>query len=136
MDQRGCFCEGEWPAPWAATGIATFQVPGNRPTGSLRHHHDFDVHQFTSKNRIWTDTDLTATAGGAGGASLSQITACVTTPNNQFHMFYQPTFGQIYQNYFNGTSWLSEDLGGNTWGAGGMASFAIGNLQHGFYLGQ
>ena len=62
------------------------------------------------------------------------MTACATTPNKQFHVFYEPYY--VYQLYFDGTKWSSENFGIYPSGQGGMSSFAIGNLQHVFYLGQ
>jgi len=45
----------------------------------------------------------------------------------------------VYQIYFNGSSWSVQDLTGGAGQAsyygGGMSGFAIGNLQHVFYLG-
>jgi len=120
----------------AATGISAFRVPGTSQIEAYAITNDFDVHQYTFKSGAWSDIDLTATTGGPGGAALSQITACATTPNKQFHMFYEPpTFGDVYQNYFNNISWSSEDLGAPSFQSGGMASFAISNYQHVFYLG-
>ncbi len=118
-----------------ATGVAAFRVPGTSQLEAYAITNDFDVHQYTFLNNSWTDTDVTAITGGLGGAELSQITACVTPVNKQFHMFYVPIFGDVYQNYFNGTNWLSQDIGGSTLQSGGMASFAIANLQYVFYLG-
>jgi Fungal fucose-specific lectin len=100
--------------------------------------NDFDVHQFTLKNNTWTDEDLTGLAGqqsfGIGG-----MVAFKTTPNNQFHLFYPPN--DIDQLFFDGTNWSDIDLttltgGGIPNGKGGMAGFAIKNLQHAFYVAQ
>jgi hypothetical protein len=71
------------------------------------------------------------------------MVAFVTTPNNQFHIYYVPTSSEppsgteVYQLYYSGSSWSVEDLTGGTGNAdytAGMAGFAIGNLQHVFYM--
>jgi hypothetical protein len=96
--------------------------------------HDDHVHQFTYK-KSWTDVDLSDSIG-APDVHTGGAVALLTTPNDQFHFYYQPST-EIDQLYFNGTSWAVDELTngkGNASGDGGMAGFAIGNLQHVFYI--
>jgi hypothetical protein len=64
------------------------------------------------------------------------ITAFLTTPNKQYHIYLAPDT-DIYQLYYNGASWSVEDLTGGQGQAdyyADMAGFAIGNTQHVFYF--
>ncbi len=115
--------------------VAAFPVKGEFEVYSVT--DDDHVHQFTHK-KSWTDVDLTASIG-APEVNTGGAVALLTTPNDQFHFYYQPETpaGEIYQLYFDGTSWAAEDLTngeGNASGDGGMAGFAIGNLQYVFYI--
>jgi hypothetical protein len=118
--------------------VAAFQYPGKVEGEVYAATDDYHVHQFTY-NKGWSDLDLTASIGApeiqTGGA-----VAFPTTPNDQFHFYYQPSpYTQIEQLYFNGTSWLPEGLAegtGDVSGDGGMAGFAIGNLQYVFYISE
>jgi hypothetical protein len=120
-----------------AAGITAFAVTA----GQLEAYgvtNDFDVHQFTLKNNTWTDEDLTGLAGQQD-FSIGGMVAFRTTPNNQFHLFYPPN--DIDQLFFNGSIWSDIDLttltgGGIPNGKGGMAGFAIKNLQYAFYVAQ
>ena len=120
-----------------SAGITAFAVTA----GQLEAYgvtNDFDVHQFTLKNNTWTDEDLTGLAGQQD-FSIGGMVAYRTTPNNQFHLFYPPN--DIDQLSFNGTIWSDIDLttltgGGIPNGKGGMAGFAIKNLQYAFYVAQ
>jgi hypothetical protein len=118
--------------------VAAFNVPGTSKlevygvTGTDAH-----VHQYTLSKKKWTDLDLTTAIGAPTDGYYGGAVAFATTPNKQFHAYYQPS-SEVYQLYFNGSSWAYEDLTG---GAGqadyygsGVAGFAIGNLQHVFYL--
>jgi hypothetical protein len=117
-------------------GVAAFQVPG-KPQGEVFGvTGDTHVHQY-SFNKKWTDLDLTAFIGAPASAGFGGMAAFATTPNNQFHAYYQPST-EVYQLYFNGSNWAYEDLtggGGQADNNSGMAGFALGNLQHVFYLG-
>ena len=98
--------------------------------------NDLEVHQFTSKNNIWTDEDL---LNNQPDNSINGMVAFKTTPNNQFHLFYPPN--DMYELFFNGTSWTDTDLttltgGGIPNGTGGMGGFAVKNLQYVFYVAQ
>lgn len=123
----------------AFNGIVTgFRYPGKNQLEVYSTTFDGHVHQFTSKGKKWTDLDLTVAMGAPVDDWYGGGVAFPTSGNNQFHIYYQPS-AEVYQLYFNGSSWSSEDLTG---GAGqsdyygsGMAGFAIGNLQHVFYLG-
>ncbi len=122
----------------AFNGIVTgFRYPGKSQLEVYGVTYDGHVHQFTGKGKKWTDLDLTVAMGAPVDDWYGGGVAFPTTDNNQFHIFYQPS-PEVYQLYYNGSSWSSEDLTG---GAGradyygsGMAGFAIGNLQHVFYL--
>lgn len=96
---------------------------------------DSHVHQYTNKSGKWTDLDLTASEN-APTKGHGELAAFMTTPNDQYHIFLAPD-NDVYQLYYNGSTWSVEDL---TLGFGqadsyaGMAGFAIGNLQHVFYF--
>jgi hypothetical protein len=84
----------------------------------------------------WIDRDWTTTIGAPCDAYRGGIVAFPTTPNNQFHIFYAPST-EVYQIYYAGTAWSVEDLTSGTGHANhnsGMAGFAIGNLQHVYYV--
>lgn len=120
---------------YLGSGVAAFQVPGKAQGVVFGVTGDTHVHEYSFTNK-WKDTDLTTTAGAPTDAAFGGMTAFATTPNNQFHGYYQPST-EVYELYFNGLSWSAEDL---TVGAGqaddnsGMAGFALGNLQHVFYM--
>jgi hypothetical protein len=118
--------------------VAAFQYPGENQFEVYGVTDDDHVHQFTD-NKGWTDEDLTVSIGApivAGGGAV----AFPTTPNDQFNFYYEPGTTQsnteVNQLNFNGTSWSVKDLtgAGNVNGDGGMAGFAIGNLQYAFYI--
>ncbi len=93
---------------------------------------------YTTPNSNWVDQDLTAAAGGPQ-AGLGPILAFATTPNGQFHVFYQDSNAfDLHQLYFNRTSWSDADLTSLT-GArcypSWLAGFAIQNQQHLFCPG-
>jgi hypothetical protein len=120
---------------YLGSGVAAFQVPGKAQGEVFGVTGDAHVHQY-SFNKKWTDLDLTASIGAPASAAFGGMVAFATTPNNQFHAFYQPST-EVYQLYFNGSSWAFEDLtggGGQADDNSGMAGFAIGNLQHVYYL--
>ena len=97
--------------------------------------NDTHVHQFTFSRGQWIDNDLT-TIIGAPTKTYGGIVAFPTTPNGQFHIYYAPS-GEIYQLYYNGTSWNVGDLtggGGQADYYAAIAGFSIGNLQHVFYF--
>jgi len=119
-------------------GVAAFKVPGV---------NQFEVWGFTLDthcNRYehvvnpakWIDWDLTNLIGAPTEAQYGQIVGFVTTPNNQYHVYYAPS-SEVYQIYYNGLVWYVEDLTGGAGNAdpnGGIAGFAIGNIQHVFYM--
>ncbi len=85
---------------------------------------------------MWIGDDLTNRIGAPGDASSGQIVAFLTAGNNQYHIYYAPG-SDVYQVYFNGTSWSVQDLTsghGNADSSAGMAGFAVGNQQHVFYM--
>jgi hypothetical protein len=97
---------------------------------------DLEVHQYTLKNNLWTDEDL---HNNQPDNSINGMVAFKTTPNNQFHLFYPPN--DLYELFFDGMSWSDTDLttlagGGIPNGTGGMAGFAVKNLQYVFYVAQ
>ena len=71
--------------------------------------------------------------------SETAIAAFQTTTNHQFHVFYSSGTKHVHQLYFNGSSWVDQDLTAITGGplslGTGVSGFAIGNLQHVFDLG-
>ena len=118
--------------------VAGFRYPGTTQMEVYAVTADTHVHQYTFKKAKWTDMDMTVAMGAPTYSGNGGATAFPTAGNNQFHIYYQPS-SEVYQLYFNGTSWSAEDL---TEGAGTadyseapMAGFAVGNLQHVFYLG-
>lgn len=96
---------------------------------------DGHIHQYTDQKGKWSDLDLTFDEN-APAKTYGGITAFLTPPNKQYHIYLAPD-NDIYQLYFNGTSWSVENLTG---GAGqadyyaDMAGFAISNTQHVFYF--
>ncbi len=117
-----------------SSGIAAFPVLNQGEVYAVT--DDTHVHQYTYKSGHWNDLDLTSSIGAPADPHFGGIVAFPTKPNNQFHVYYQPS-NEVYQLYFNGTSWSYQDLTGGAGQASynsGMAGFAIGNLQHVFYL--
>lgn len=94
---------------------------------------DGHLHQYTYAGR-WSDTDLTASIN-APSKTYGGIVA-FPTPGPQFHIYFAPDF-DIYQVYYNGTTWAVEDLTGGVGQAdyyADITGFNIGNLQHVFYF--
>jgi hypothetical protein len=118
--------------------VAAFRYPGKNQFEVYGLTNDDHVHQFTD-DKGWTDVDLSASIG-APDVQTGGAVAFATTPNDQFHFYYQPSpYTQIDQLYFNGTDWQVEELPGGTGnvsGDGGMAGFAIGNSQYVFYISE
>jgi hypothetical protein len=96
-----------------------------------------DLHRMAFRNSTWTDSNLTSITGAAGPYSLSQMAGFATTPNKQLHVYISGIgTANVDQFYFNGTAWSYEILPSATVaGLGpGMAGFALGNLQHVYYV--
>jgi hypothetical protein len=119
-------------------GVAGFKVPGvnQLEVWSITDDKHFNRYTHVVKPAQWIDYDLSNGIGAPTDAQFGGIVAFVTTPNNQYHIYYAPST-EVYQIYYDGTAWSIEDLTG---GAGqadpnsGMAGFSIGNLQHVFYM--
>jgi len=119
-------------------GIAAFKVPNANQfeVYSVTDDTHFNRYYHVVKPKQWIDRDLTSAIGAPTDAQYGGIVAFATTPNDQYHIYYAPST-EVYQIYYNGTAWAIDDL---TNGAGqaddnsGMAGFAIGNLQHVFYM--
>jgi len=118
-------------------GTTAFVVPG---TTKMEVYYaaatNQDVHQMTFKNNAWRDTDLSALTSSSGPVSLTQMVGFATTPNNQLHLYFD-SFGDslINQLYYNGSNWSDEVLPSvQVGGFGGSAGFALGNLQHLYYI--
>jgi Fungal fucose-specific lectin len=97
-----------------------------------------EIHQLSYNNSNWIDQGL----GGATPASGDQgLTAYVTTPNNQSHVYYLTAgaSGHVHQLFFNGSTWGDEDLtalsGGPT-AMGNVTGFSVGNFQYVYYFNQ
>jgi hypothetical protein len=131
------------------TGLGTPMAIFNVPVAAFTVKSDFEVygltddyhvHQFTDTKKGWTDLDLSASDSAPEVKTGGAVAFATTTPNDQFHFYYQPPpYAQIEQLYFNGTDWQAEALAqgtGNVSGDGGMAGFAIGNLQYVFYISE
>jgi hypothetical protein len=117
------------------SAVAAFQIPKTNQFEVYGVSDDGHVHQFT-RNKTWSDLDLTASMGAPTDTQFGGAVAFPTTPNNQFHVYYHPST-ELYQLYFNGTAWSWQDLtggGGNANDNSGVAGFAIGNLQHVYYI--
>src|SRR5215831_8144283 len=102
--------------------------------------HADHVHHLWYNNSNWQDVDLTALTGGGIATPFGAIAAFRTTPNNQLHVYYVDSNAQhVHQLYYNGSSWIDNDLTSFTGGpqayAYGISGFAIGNLQYVFYTG-
>jgi hypothetical protein len=119
-------------------GIAGFKVPkvNQLELYSITDDTDFNRFYHVVKPSQWVLRDLSAEIGAPTDAQYGQIVAFVTTPNDQYHIYYAPTT-EVYQLYYNGSYWSIDDLTGGAGNAdpnSGMAGFAIGNLQHVFYM--
>jgi hypothetical protein len=115
-----------------ANGPGAFAVPGKDQI-EVYYSTGEEVHQMTYKNKKWSDQDL----GGPAPYSLGPILAYATTPNNQFHVYYNGQGGNVIdQMYFNGTSWSYGALpSAQVAGLGpGMAGFSVGNFQYVYYI--
>ena len=119
-------------------GVAAFKVPGvnQLEVWSVTDDAHFNSYKHLVNPAQWIDSDLTNSIGAPSDAQFGAITAFVTTPNDQFHVYYAPS-KEVYQIYYNGVAWSVQDLTGGAGNAdpnSGMAGFAIGNLQHVFYM--
>jgi hypothetical protein len=129
-------------ATFEGNGTASFLVPGtNQKEVYYAAGNNQDVHRATFKNNTWKDSDLSSLTGTSGAISLSQIVGFTTTPNNQLHVYFS-SFGNglVNQLFYNGSSWSESSLPSVPviviGGPCNMAGFAIGNLQHVYYVSQ
>ena len=123
---------------YAGAGIAAFKVPNvnQLELWSVTDNTHFDRFYHVIKPSQWVFNDLTNEIGAPTDGQYGQIVSFVTTPNNQYHVYYAPS-SEVYQIYYNGTAWSVNDLTGGAGNAdpnSGMAGFSIGNLQHVFYM--
>jgi len=96
-----------------------------------------DLHRMAFRNSKWTDSNLTSITGGAGPYSLTEMTGFATTPNKQLHVYISGIgTSNVDQFFFNNTAWAYEILPSVPVAsiAPGMAGFALGNLQHVYYV--
>src|SRR5579871_6275001 len=119
-------------------GVAAFKLPSANQleVWSMTSNSHFDRFYHVTKPAQWVFNDLTNEIGAPTDGLYGQIVSFVTTPNNQYHVYYAPS-SEVYQVYYNGTTWSVEDLTGGAGNAdpnSGMAGFSIGNLQHVFYM--
>jgi hypothetical protein len=118
-------------------GIAAFKNPAFPSLEVYSVTNDTHFNRYVhDSGSPWADWDLTNLYGAPTDAHFGGTVAFATTGNNQFHIYYAPST-EVYQVYFNGTSWSVEDLTGGRGQAdpnSGMAGFALGNLQHVFYM--
>jgi len=116
-----------------SSGLAVFPVLSQGEVYGVT--DDTHIHQYTYKRAQWTGIDLTASVGAPSDPYFGAMVAFPTKPNNQFHIYYQPT-NDVYQLFYNGSAWAINNLtnSGQVSYDSGMAGFAIGNLQHVFYL--
>jgi hypothetical protein len=120
------------------TGTVGYKI-GSGDFAVVTETDDTHVHQYFAVRARgeydWEDTDMTADYGAPGDSYAGQIVAFVT-PGDQQHIYYAPST-EVYQLYYNGSSWQVEDLtngSGNADANSGMAGFPIGNKQHVFYM--
>jgi hypothetical protein len=131
-------------APQAVTSpIAAFVVPGTKKIHVFfRAMEVGHIWQLSSNGGAkWTGLDLTKKTKAPVPDPSSSITAFVTTPNNEAHVFY--TAGSHIYQFFQptATTWSNEDLtvagnGALTEGFTPLAGFSVQNLQYVFYVGQ
>jgi hypothetical protein len=119
-------------------GVAAFKLPSANQleVWSITDNSHFDRFHHVTKPAQWVFNDLTNEIGAPTDGLYGQVVSFVTTPNNQYHVYYAPN-SEVYQIYYNGTTWSAEDLTGGAGNAdpnSGMAGFSIGNLQHLFYM--
>jgi hypothetical protein len=119
-------------------GIAAFKVPNANQleVWSITSNNHFDRFYHVVKPSQWIFNDLTNEIGAPTDGKFGQVAAFATTPNGQYHVYYAPN-SEVYQVYYDGTSWTVEDLTngfGNADPNSGLAGFNIGNLQHVFYM--
>jgi hypothetical protein len=126
-------------------GQAAFAVAGKKELFGIT--NDYDVQQYELSRGKWNRTDLTNAIGAPINEYPGEMVGFITTPNDQFHVYYAPStngsvpYTDLYQLYYNGSAWAVDDLTSFTGAAqadalGGIAGFAIGNLQHVFYEAQ
>jgi hypothetical protein len=126
-------------------GSQAFGTLSGFSVGNLQHvffvgYNDSHIHQLYYNNSKWVDQDITALAG-AQNDSGGELVAFATTPNDNFHVYYQGAggFNDLHQLYFNGTSWSDSNLTTITGGYGcfghWIAGFAMGNIQQIFCAG-
>ena len=127
---------------FTGSGTASFVVPGTTQREVYyAAGNNQDVHRATFHNNTWTDSDLSSLTGTSGVISQSQITGFATTPNNQLHVYFS-SFGNgdVNQLFYNGSAWSESTLPSVPviviGGPCTMAGFAIGNLQHVYYVSQ
>jgi hypothetical protein len=97
-----------------------------------------EIHQLSYNNSNWADQGLNGVTPAAGDQGL---TAFVTTPNNQSHVYYLTGggSGHVHQLFFNGTTWGDEDLtvlSGGPAAMGTVTGFSVGNYQYVYYFNQ
>jgi len=123
--------------PAREAGVAAFNVPGTAEIEVYYVTTETDkVEQLAfNEQGKWTKRTL------AGQAPLlfGQMTALATTPNNQFHIYFNGDTKKpgIYQDYYNGSKWASQLLITDTpWIQFGGASsgFAMANSQYVYYV--
>jgi len=122
---------------YLGAGVAAFKNPKFPSLEAYSFTDDTHLNRYVhDSGSAWADWDQTDLYGAPMDAQFGGIVAFATVPNNQFHIYYAPST-EVFQLYFNGTAWSVDDL---TNGSGsvdpnsGMAGFAIGNLQHVFYM--
>ncbi len=112
-------------------GVAALEVSSSQFEVYYAATKTNDMHQLTFLNNQWTDTNLTAQTGGSGPVKSSQMAAVLTIGN--YHVFLVEGT-DIFQLYYDGTDWVNQELPSVSTGAGGMAGFAISNLQYVYYI--
>jgi hypothetical protein len=117
-------------------GVSAFNLPN---TSEIEVYYvaskTYKVEQLTFNNKgKWTKVETP----GQGPIEYAQMTAMATTPNNQFHVFFNGDVKKpgIYQDYYDG-AWQNQLLESDTpWFSygGATSGFAMGNSQYFFYV--
>jgi hypothetical protein len=122
-----------------SNGTAAFLVPGT--TQKEVYYSEFsgngdirNIHQMTFQNSKWTDTNLSEVTGGAGPTFGNQMVGFATQGIDQLHIYLVPDDGFVHQFYYNNQTWSEQILPSVGAAGGGMAGFAVGNLQHVYYI--
>ena len=107
--------------------------------------HGQEVHQLSYNGSRWMDQNL----NGVTADPYTGLSAFLTTPNNQIHVYYLANNGkgdnfcsytdEVHQLFYNGTSWADEDLTVLSGGVPAIActpvtGFSVENYQYVYFI--